>query len=51
MKTNPENSCGFMQQVLPVLEAHEDWTVEALHEAVMAFIKTTDLKNGQVLCL
>ncbi len=49
MKTNPENSCGFMKQVLPVLEEQEEWTTEALHECVMAFIKTTDLKNGQIL--
>jgi glutamyl-tRNA synthetase len=49
MKTNPENSRGFMQQVLPVLEELNVWTVDALHESVMAFIKTTDLKNGQVL--
>ena len=49
MKTNPENSCDFMKAVLPVLEQQEEWTVEALHESVMEFIKTTELKNGQVL--
>lgn len=49
MKTNPENSIGFLQQALPVIEAVEDFTVDTLHASVMAFVKEAGLKNGQVL--
>lgn len=49
MKTNPENSIGFLQQVLPVIEGCDDFTGDNLHPLVMEFVKEAGLKNGQVL--
>jgi len=49
MKTNPENSIGFLQQVLPIIEDCEEFTGEKLHPVIMDFVKEAGLKNGQVL--
>ena len=38
-----------LEAVKPVLEGVKDWTEQGLHDAVMAFIPETGLKNGQVL--
>ena len=37
------------RQQRAVLEGVKDWTEQGLHDAVMAFIPETGLKNGQVL--
>ena len=49
MKTNPEIAKQALEAVRPVLEGVKDWTEQGLHDAVMAFIPETGLKNGQVL--
>lgn len=49
MKTNPENSLEYLTEILPVLEAHEDWSVDGLHERVMAYVAEKGMKNGQIL--
>ena len=49
MKTNPEIARQALEAVRPVLEGVGEWTEQALHDAVMAFIPETGLKNGQVL--
>ena len=49
MKTNPEIAKQALEAVKPVLEGVKDWTEQGLHDAVMAFIPETGLKNGQVL--
>jgi glutamyl-tRNA synthetase len=49
MKTNPEVALQALKAIRPVLESIEEWTEEKLHDAVMAFIPETGMKNGQVL--
>lgn len=49
MKTNPEIALRALKAVRPVLEGVSEWTEQSLHDAVMAFIPTTGMKNGQVL--
>ncbi|MCI9625328.1 MAG: glutamate--tRNA ligase [Clostridia bacterium] len=49
MKTNPENSLDSLKQVLPVLEAVGDWTMENVHDAVFAKIQELGVKNGLLL--
>ncbi len=49
MKTNPENSIDFLKQVLPILEASDKFTLDHLHEIIMAFVQEAGIKNGQVL--
>ncbi len=49
MKTNPEIALQALEAVFPVLEGVTEWTEEKLHDAVMAFIPETGMKNGQVL--
>lgn len=49
MKTNPENALTYLRELLPVLETHEDWTMDGLHDKVMAHVAEKGLKNGQIL--
>ena len=49
MKTNPENSLEILRDILPVLEAHEDYSFDSLHDLVMDFIAKKEVKNGLVL--
>ncbi len=49
MKTNPDVALDALVGLLPVLEAHEDWSMDALHEKVLGFAAEAGLKNGQVL--
>ena len=49
MKTNPENSLENLTALLPVLEGHDDWSVDGLHDLVMAFVEEKGMKNGQIL--
>lgn len=49
MKTNPENSLVNLTEVLPVLESHEDWSVDGLHDLIMAYVSEKGMKNGQIL--
>lgn len=49
MKTNPQNSLENLTELLPVLEGHEDWTVDGLHELIMAYVSDKGMKNGQIL--
>lgn len=49
MKTNPENSLENLAKLKPVLELQEDWSVDGLHAAVMAFVAEQGMKNGQIL--
>ena len=38
-----------MQEVLPVLEAQEEYTNDPLYEALSAFVKEKGYKNGYVM--
>ena len=49
MKTNPEVALESLKAARDMLAAHEDWSDEALHEALMELPKKLGKKNGQVL--
>ena len=49
MKTNPETSLTVLQEVLPVLEAQEDYSNDALYETLLGFVKERGYKNGYVM--
>lgn len=49
MKTNPEISLEVLAKVLPVLEAQEDYSNDALYELLCGFAKENGYKNGQIL--
>lgn len=49
MKTNPENSLEVLTELLPILEAQEDYSQDALHDRVMEYIQEKGIKNGQGL--
>jgi glutamyl-tRNA synthetase len=49
MKTNEETSLEALKLVLPVLENLDNWTVEAIHEAVFKLIAEKNVKNGYML--
>ncbi len=49
MKTNEENSLSSLKEVLPVLEALEDWSVEGIHTTLFELIAKLEVKNGLVL--
>ncbi len=49
MKTNTENSLEVLKDILPRLEAHEDYSMDGLKELVAAYVAEKELKNGRVL--
>lgn len=49
MKTNPDVARQALAFAQPLLESIEDWTEQSLHDAVMAAIPQSGMKNGQVL--
>lgn len=49
MKTNSENSKEVLEDLLPILEAHDDYTVASLETVIMNYIKEKGIKNGQGL--
>ena len=49
MKTNSEISLEVLNKIIPVLEAHEDYTNDALYELLCGFAKENGYKNGQIL--
>ncbi len=49
MKTTRESSLQVLQEVLPVLEAQEDYSNDALFAAIRTFISDHGYKNGYVL--
>ena len=49
MKTTPESSLSLLQEVLPVLEAQDDYSNDALYEILCGFAKEKGYKNGYVL--
>ncbi|MBQ3080453.1 MAG: glutamate--tRNA ligase [Clostridia bacterium] len=49
MKTNPEVALDALVKIKPVLEAIEDWSEAALHDAVMNAVAEFGMKNGQML--
>ena len=51
MKTNADIARTSLEVILPVLEAmpEEDWTLDKLHDTVLAKVAELGLKNGQML--
>ena len=49
MKTNTENSLEVLKELLPILEVHEDYSVDSLHGLIMEYITNKGIKNGQGL--
>ncbi|MCR4838244.1 MAG: glutamate--tRNA ligase [Eubacterium sp.] len=49
MKTNPENSRTLLAEVLPVLEAAEDFSNDALFAALQEFAAAHEYKTGFVM--
>ena len=49
MKTNEENSLQLLQEVLPVLEAQEDFSNDALFAKLSEFAKEKEYKTGFVM--
>ncbi|MBQ3664644.1 MAG: glutamate--tRNA ligase [Lachnospiraceae bacterium] len=49
MKTNSENSLEVLRDLLPILEAHDDYSIDSLHELIMKYIAGKGIKNGQGL--
>ena len=49
MKTNSETALIALEKALPVLENLEDWSFDALHDALFALIAEMEVKNGYIL--
>lgn len=49
MKTNEETSIEALNAILPVLEALDEWNVEAIHTALFDLIAKLEVKNGWLL--
>lgn len=49
MKTNAESSLEVLTELLPVLEAQEDYSNDALYAALAAYVEKKGCKNGYVM--
>ena len=49
MKTNEETSLAVLQEILPVLEAQNDYSNDALYQVISGFVADKGCKNGYVL--
>ncbi len=49
MKTNSENSLEVLKEMLPILENHDDYSIDSLHDLIMKYIADKGIKNGQGL--
>lgn len=49
MKTSPESSLTVLQEILPVLEALDDYSNDAIYECIRDFVAEKGYKNGYVL--
>ncbi len=49
MKTNEENSLEALKVTLPVLEALDPWTYDAIHDALVGLAEKLELKNGRIM--
>ena len=49
MKTNSENSLEVLKELLPILENHDDYSVDSLHDLIMGYVQEKGIKNGQAL--
>ncbi|NLZ80194.1 MAG: glutamate--tRNA ligase [Clostridiales bacterium] len=49
MKTNAETSLEVLKDFLPILEAHEDYSNDALYQLVVSYVQEKGIKNGFVM--
>ena len=49
MKTNAETSLEVLQEVLPILEAQEDYSNDALYQTLLKYVEQKGCKNGYVM--
>ena len=49
MKTTKESSLAVLKELLPVIEAHDDFSNEALYSMLQGFAAEHEYKNGYVL--
>ncbi len=49
MKTTPESSLQVLKEILPVMEAQEDYSNDALYSMLTGFAAEKEYKNGYVL--
>lgn len=49
MKTTAESSLEVLQELLPLLEAQEDYSNDALYQTLLAYVEKKGCKNGAVL--
>ena len=49
MKTSPESSLTVLQEILPVLEALDDYSTDAIYACIRDFVAEKGYKNGYVL--
>ncbi len=49
MKTTAESSLEVLKDVLPMLEAQEDYSNDALYQLLLSYVAEKDVKNGYVM--
>ena len=49
MKTNTETSLEVLTELLPILEAQEDYSNDALYQLLLSYVAEKDVKNGYVM--
>ena len=49
MKTNAQTSLEVLQEILPVLEAKEDYSNDALYQTLLKYVEQKGCKNGYVM--
>ena len=49
MKTTLELSLNILEDILPVLENHDDYSNDALYQLLVNYVQEHELKNGQVM--
>lgn len=49
MKTTAESSLEVLKDILPMLEAQEDYSNDALYQLLLSYVAEKDVKNGYVM--
>lgn len=49
MKTSLELSLNVLEELVPILETHDDYSNDSLYELLLSYVKSRELKNGQVM--
>ena len=49
MKTNAQTSLEVLTDVLPILEAQDDFSNDALYQTLLSYVEKKGVKNGYVM--